>query len=103
MEMLLNEIEMCLLYGLPSLHFSLYTKLRWRMGGEIRIVRTTYVGLRDDLYVAPVRGRHAAFSGSPSIADVREAIYDLVRVGLLEFITDGEWLVFNLPKACVSE
>lgn len=89
--------------GLPHMQRCLYLVLRWymdRMTGRVGDTRgISLQGLGEELYVEPVRGRHASESGSPSKKAVRSALDGLERVGLIRACGNGEVLVFFLPKA----
>ena len=93
--------------GLPLMQRWLYMVLRWYMDratGRVGDTRgISLQSLAEELYVEPVRGRHAADCGSPSKKAVRSALDGLEREGLIRPCGNGEVLVFFLPKArCVS-
>ncbi|MWV17541.1 hypothetical protein F3I16_15980 [Pseudomonas sp. L-22-4S-12] len=95
----INDDEWSLLAEEPAEVFKLYCVLRRAMnfatgvaGGEKR--RFNEQGLREALYVAPIRGRHE--SGSPTRQKVRSLIDRLVVLGALQSIGP---LVFQLPLA----
>lgn len=89
--------------GLPFLQRCLYLVLRWYMDrhtGRVGDVRgISLQGLGEELYVEPVRGRHAAECGSPSKKAIRSALDALEKAGLIQPCGNGEVLVFFLPKA----
>lgn len=89
--------------GLPFMQRCLYLVLRWymdRLTGRVGDTRgISLQGLGEELYVEPVRGRHAAECGSPSKKAVRSALDGLEKAGLIRPCGNGEVLVFFLPKA----
>lgn len=95
--------EWDLLAGLPFMQRCLYLVLRWYMDrntgrvGEARGI--SLQGLAEELYVEPVRGRHAADCGSPSKKAIRSALDALERARLIQSCGNGEVLVFFLPAA----
>lgn len=99
----IGSAEMEALDGLPMLQRWLYMVLRWHMDritGRVGDVRgISLQSLAEALYVEPVRGRHAADTGSPSKKAVRSALDGLARAGLATPCGNGEVLVFFLPLA----
>jgi hypothetical protein len=91
------------LAGLPFLQRCLYLVLRWymdRYSGVVGTVRgISLQSLAEELYVEPVRGRHAAECGSPSKKAIRSALDALDKAGLIQPRGNGEVLVFFLPRA----
>lgn len=89
--------------GLPFMQRCLYLVLRWYMDrhtgrvGDSRGI--SLQGLAEELYVEPVRGRHASECGSPTKKAVRSALDGLERAGLIQPCGNGEVLVFFLAKA----
>lgn len=89
--------------GLPFMQRCLYLVLRWYMDrhtgrvGDSRGI--SLQGLAEELYVEPVRGRHASECGSPTKKAVRSALDGLERAGLIQPCGNGEVLVFFLGKA----
>lgn len=81
----------------------LYLVLRWYMDrktgrvGEARGI--SLQSLAEELYVEPVRGRHAAECGSPSKKAIRSALDGLEKAGLITPCGNGEVLVFFLQKS----
>jgi len=89
--------------GLPFMQRCLYLVLRWYMDrttGRVGDARgISLQGLAEELYVEPVRGRHASECGSPSKKAVRSALDGLEKAGLISPCGNGEVLVFFLPKS----
>lgn len=89
--------------GLPLMQRWLYLVLRWYMDrhtGRVGDARgISLQGLGEELYVEPVRGRHAAECGSPSKKAIRSALDALEKAGLIQPCGNGEVLVFFLPRA----
>lgn len=89
--------------GLPLMQRWLYMVLRWYMDratgrvGEVRGI--SLQSLAEELYVEPVRGRHASECGSPSKKAIRSALDGLEKHGLIRPCGNGEVLVFFLIKA----
>ena len=99
----LGAVEWEALAGLPFIQRCLYLVLRWhmdRLTGRVGDVRgISLQGLAEELYVEPVRGRHAAECGSPSKKAIRSALDGLQKSGLISACGNGEVLVFFLPKS----
>lgn len=89
--------------GLPLMQRWLYMVLRWHMDWRTCIVgslrRISLQGLGEELYVEPVRGRHAADCGSPSKKAVISSLGALEKAGLIQPRGSAGSLVFFLPKA----
>lgn len=89
--------------GLPIMQRWLYMVLRWYMDratGRVGDTRgISLQSLAEELYVEPVRGRHAADCGSPSKKAIRSALDGLEKAGLIRPCGNGEVLVFFLLKA----
>jgi len=98
-----TEDEMSLLEEIPHQQFVLYVKLRWFMDRDSFLVgikrSISLLTLAQELHVAPVRGRHAGDSGTPSKKAVRSALDGLIAIGLIEPFGNGEKLIFRMPVA----
>lgn len=97
----LYDIEWDKLQGLPHIQRMLYLILRWHMdmrNGRVGLARgISLKGLAEELYVEPVRGRHAGDAGEPSRKAVRNALDGLIAAGLIRPCGNGEVLVFFMP------
>lgn len=97
------DSEVDVLSGLPTFQFKLYFVLRWYMDRATGLVGVkrgiSLKSLAEEMYVEPVRGRHAADAGEPSRKAIRSALDGLVKARLLEPCGNGEVLVFLMPLA----
>lgn len=97
MKILLNEQEQEALTGLPLLAFCLYVKaIKPRMDIATSLVgakyRISWQALTEWLYVEPHPGIK---SGSPSINQLRRAVFWLQKSGLIQNLSKKKQLVFK--------
>jgi len=89
--------------GLPIMQRWLYMVLRWHMDWRSCLVgagyRISLQKLAEELYVEPVRGRHAAEYGSPSKKAVLSALGALEKARLIQPRGSAGSLIFFLPLA----
>ncbi|WP_167409852.1 DnaT-like ssDNA-binding domain-containing protein [Pseudomonas sichuanensis] len=94
----INDAEYAALADEPADVFKLYCVIRrwmdYRTGVSGAVRRLSEQMFREELYIAPTRGRHE--SGSPTRQKVRSLVDRLISIGV---ITPIGPLVFQLPSA----
>ena len=94
----INDAEYSALADEPADLFKLYCVIRrwmdYRTGVSGAVRRLSEQMFREELYIAPTRGRHE--SGSPTRQKVRSLVDRLISIGV---ITPIGPLVFELPHA----